>query len=341
MPFANSTYTDIITTTIESRTRELADNFTNNNALLRKVKSRGNVKPFGGGNLIIQELAYTDATTINANSYSGYEILNIAPNSPISAAQFSIAQYYAAVSMSGLETLQNSGREAFIDLMEGRISISEGQLMNRLDYDLYQDGTGNGGKNVVGLALAVPDAPTTGTYGGINRANYAFWRPVAYSGVTNGGAAVTAANIQAYMTSLAIQLVRGSDMPDLGIADNTYYGFYVNSLQAIQRITDESGTAGAGFPSLKFYGGGMAMDIVLGGGVSGAVSSTQSTSGATSAHLWMLNTKYIFLRPHRDRNFVPIGGERQSVNQDAVVKLFGWAGNLTCSASRQQGVLIA
>ncbi len=85
----------------------------------------------------------------------------------------------------------------------------------------------------------------------------------------------------------------------------------------------------------------MASDVVLGGGVSGAVSSTQSTSGATSAHMWALNTDYIFFRPHRDRNFVPIGGERQSVNQDAIVKLIGWAGNLTCSNASLQGVLIA
>jgi len=341
--FANSSITDIIATTIQNRSGELADNFTNNNALLRRLKSKGNVKPFGGGNVILQEIAYTDGSTINANSYSGYEILNIAPNSPISAAQYSIQQYAAAVTMSGLEMLQNSSKEAIIDLMEGRISVAEGQLQNRIDYDLYQDGTGNASKNITGLAAAVPDTPTTGTYGGISRSAFSFWQSVAYSGVTNGGAAVAASNIATYMTALGIRLVRGKDMPDLWVADNTYYQFYVNSLQAIQRVNSDtgSGMAGAGFPSLKFYGGGMAADVVLGGGVSGAVSSTQTTSGATSAHMWALNTNYLFFRPHRDRNFVPIGGERQSVNQDAIVKLIGWAGNLCCSNSSLQGVLIA
>ena len=341
---ANSSVTDIIATTIQSRSGELADNFTNNNALLRRLKSKGNVRPFGGGNVILEEIAHTDGSTINANSYSGYEIINITPNSPITAAQYSILQYAAAISMSGLEMLQNSSKEAFIDLMEGRVKVAEGQLQNRMDYDLYQDGTGNSGKNIVGLALAVPDTPTTGTYGGISRSSFSFWQSVSYSGVTNGGAAVSAANIQPYMTALGIRLVRGANKPDLWIADNTYYQYYVNSLQAIQRISSEAGggTAGAGFgPSLKFFGGGMSADVVLGGGVSGTVSSTVSTSGATSAHMWALNTDYIFFRPHRDRNFVPIGGERQSVNQDAIVKLIGWAGNLTCSNASLQGVLIA
>ena len=342
MAFANSSITDIIATTIQSRSGELADNVTNNNAALRRLKEKGNVRPFGGGNVILEEIMYVDSTTINANSYSGYEVINITPNSPISAAQFSITQYAAAVSMSGLEMLQNSSKEAIIDLMEGRVKVAEAQLQNRIDYDIYQDGTGNASKNLTGLALAVPDDPTTGTYGAISRSSFSFWRSQYYRGVTDGGAAVSASNIQQYMTTLALRCVRGNNKPDLFIGDSTYYGFYVNSMQAIQRVnSDGGGSAGAGFASLKFFGGGIAADVVLGGGISGAVSSSQSTSGATSAHMWALNTDYLCFRPHRDRNFVPIGGERQAVNQDAIVKLIGWAGNMTSSGPQFSGVLIA
>jgi hypothetical protein len=53
----------------------------------------------------------------------------------------------------------------------------------------------------------------------------------------------------------------------------------------------------------------------------------------------MLNTNYIFFRPHKERNFVPIGGERQAINQDAIVKLYGFAGNLTTSNRFLQGLL--
>jgi hypothetical protein len=277
---------------------------------------------------------YNDTTTNNTNSYSGYELLNIAPNSPISAAQYSITQYASAVTISGLEMLQNSGKEAFIDLLDGRMQVAEAQLQNRINGDIYLDGTGNGGKNITGLAAAVPDTPTSGTYGGIDRGTWTFWQPKKYSGVTDGGSAVSAANIQQYMTALAIKLVRGTDKADLIVADNTYFQLYVNSLQAIQRITsdDGSGMAGAGFSTLKFYGGGQSADVVLDGGIG---------ASATAAHMWFLNTNYIFFRPHADRNFVPIGGERQAVNQDAIVKLIGWAGNLTMSGSQFQGVLIA
>jgi hypothetical protein len=341
MAYANSSITDIIATTIQQRSGELADNVTNNNALLRRLKSKGNVRPFSGGNVILEEIMYNDAATANVNSYSGYEPINIAPNSPISAAQFSISQYAAAVTMSGLEMLQNSGKEQVIDLLEGRIKVAEGQIMNRISDDLYKNGTGNAGKNLTGLAAAVADAPSSGTYGGIDRANWSFWQNKSYSGNSNGGAATSAANIQAYMTALAIQLVRGTDKADLIVADNTYFSLYVNSLQAIQRVTNES-EAGAGFASLKFYGGGMAADVVLDGGVySGGDVVDTTYSGAPAAHMYFLNTNYLFFRPHADRNFVPIGGERQAVNQDAIVKLIGWAGNMTSSGPQFSGVLIA
>lgn len=331
MAIPNSSVTDIIATTIQERSGVLADNLTNNNALLRRVKSKGNVRPVSGGNVILEEIMYNDTTTNNANSYSGYELINVSPDSPITAAQFSYTQYADAVTMSGLEMLQNSGKEQIIDLLDGRMKVSEGRLQNRIGSDIYLDGTGNGGKNITGLAAAVPDAPTTGTYGGIDRSVWTFWRSQKFSGATDGGAAVSAANIQQYMTALAIKLVRGTDKADLIVADNTYFQLYVNSLQAIQRVNSET-EAGAGFSSLKFYGGGQSADVVLDGGIG---------ANATASHMWFLNTNYIFFRPHKDRNFVPIGGERQAINQDAIVKLYGWAGNLTTSGAQFQGVLIA
>lgn len=322
MAFANSAITDIIATTIQSRSGELADNLTQNNAILQRLNSKGNVRPFSGGNVILEELFYDDPSTNNANSYSGYEVLNIAPDSPISAAQYKIAQYAASVTMSGLEMLQNSSKEAIIDLLDGRMQVSEARLLNRISGDLYGDGTGNGGKNIDGLAAAVSTSPSTGTYGGINRANWTFWR----NQVTTG---LLSTNTLAKMTEAAIKQVRGTDKADLYIAGNTAYQYFVGALQAIQRITTEESGA-AGFASLKFYGGGTSADVVLGGGIGNQENAN---------YMYLLNTNYIFFRPHKERNFVPIGGERQAINQDAIVKLYGWAGNLTTSNAQLQGIL--
>jgi hypothetical protein len=323
MAFANSAITDIIATTIQSRSGELADNLTQNNAILQRLNSKGNIRPFSGGNVILEEIMYNDPSTNNANSYSGYEVLNISPDSPISAAQYKIAQYADSVTMSGLEMLQNSSKEAIIDLLDGRMQVSEARLLNRISGDLYGDGTGNGAKNLDGLAAAVSATPTTGTYGGINRANWTFWQ----NQITTG--ATSATTILAAMTAASIKQIRGTDKADLIVAGNTLYTYYVGALQAIQRIAAEESGA-AGFASLKFYGGGTSADVVLGGGYG---------AQETATYMYMLNTNYISFRPHKERNFVPIGGERQSINQDAIVKLYGWAGNLTTSNSFLQGLL--
>ena len=53
MAFANSDVSDVIATSIQSRSGVIADNVTHNSALLTRLKKRGNVKPFSGGNVIL------------------------------------------------------------------------------------------------------------------------------------------------------------------------------------------------------------------------------------------------------------------------------------------------
>lgn len=314
---------EIVTTTLRNRTGQLADNMLDNNALLSRLKKRGKVMPVSGGRTIVQELEYADNSTFKR--YSGYETLNISPSDVFTAAEFDYKQAAVAVSISGLEELQNSGEEAIINLLASRIRNAEKSLMNGISGDIYSDGTADGGKQIGGLQLLVSKTPTTGTVGGIDRATWTFWR----NGATVSGTAATSANIQDRMNSLALSLVRGTDRPDLIVADGNYYQHYLTSLQAIQRITDPE-MAAAGFTSLKYYGHGGSADVVLDGGQGGNCPTNT---------MYFLNTDYIHFRPHSKRNFAPIGDERYAVNQDAMVKLIGFAGNMTVSNASLQGVL--
>jgi hypothetical protein len=321
----SSTLTEIVTTTLRNRSGKLADNVTKNNALLLRLKKRGKVKPVSGGRTIVQELEYAENGTFKR--YSGYESLNISPSDVFTGAEFNYAQAAVAVSISGLEMLQNSGENAIIDLLESRIQNAERTLTNNIALDCYSDGTADGGRQIGGLALLVSKTPTSGTVGGIDRSTTvgSFWRNKAFSSLTNGGAAASAANIQSYMNRLYLQLVRGIDKTDLIVADNNYYRFYLESLQAIQRIQSQE-MADAGFDSLKYMGA----DVVLDGGYGG---------GSPANTMYFLNTNYIYFRPHADRNFTPLGDDRFAVNQDAMVKLIGFAGNMTLSNGFLQGVL--
>jgi hypothetical protein len=313
---ASPNLSEITTTTLQHRSKKLADNVTKNNALLNRLSSKGNVKTVPGGRSIVQELEYQENGTFSR--YSGYDAVSIAPSDTFTAAEFDWKQAAVAVSISGLEQLMNSGPDAVIDLLESRIKNAEKTMMNNIAVDCYSDGTASGSKQIGGAQLLVADTPTSGTVGGINRATWTFWRNIAVS------TTFTAAAIQTGLNSAYAQTVRGKDAIDLWVADNTAWLAYLASLQAIQRITVSS-EASAGFQTLKFMGG----DFMLDGGFGG---------GAPSSHVYGFNTDYIYFRPHKDRNMVPLDPDRFSTNQDAMIKLIGFAGNMTLSNASLQAV---
>lgn len=319
MAFPN--VSDIVATTIESRSGTLADNVTKNNAALMKISKRGNVRTFSGGSVIFEEMSF--AENGNAGYYSGYDLLPVAAQDVLTAAEYQIKQAAVPVTISGLDMLQNAGKERIIDLMDGRMNVAESSLENLLAGGVYADGTGSGGKEVTGLNAAVPVVPSTGTYGGIDRATWVFWRN---KSINLGGGVVTAANIQSHMNSLWAQLVRGRDHPDLILADANFWNLYLASLQAQQRFT-QADIGDLGFPTVKYMG----TDFVLDGGIGGFCPANT---------LFMLNTKYLFWRPHAQRNMVPLSpNKRYAINQDAEVQIIGWAGNLTTSGAQFQGRL--
>jgi hypothetical protein len=320
MAFAN--VSDIVATTIQNRSRTIADNVTKNNALLAKLNERGNVKLASGGNVIFQELSF--AENGNAGWYSGYDLLPVAAQDVISAAEYAWKQLACPVVISGLEDLQNSGKEAFIDLLESRIAVAEATMMNKLAGGVYADGTGFGGKELTGLNAAVPVSPNSGVYGGIDRATWAFWR----SKVADVNTYVSASTpVQKTFNDIWSKLVRGVDRPDLIVVDTIMWNNYVSELQAQQRFTDPK-TASFGFPTIKF----MDADVVLDGGIGGFCPSKTA---------FFLNTKYLFLRPHSRRNMVPLSpNKRYAINQDAEVQILAWAGNLACSGAQFQGRVV-
>jgi len=319
----NSNFDDVITTTLRRRSAKLADNIMNNTALLLRLKERGNARPASGGRTIVEEIAFSGPG--NFQWYSGYETLGISQGDMLTAAEFNWKQASVACSMSGLEQLQNAGPDQVIDLMAGRIEAAEAEMANNVSTGIYSDGTGSGGKQIGGLQLLIGDAGT-GTVGGIVSGTYTWWKNQFYDFSANS---VTAgpATIQSAMNTLYLNCLRNRDQPDLVVADNTYFRYYWESLQAIQRVTN-SKLAEAGFENLKFMGA----DVVPDGGLSGAAAST---------HMYFINSKYLFFRPHRDRNFVPLNPDRYAVNQDAMVKFLAFAGNMTTSSRRLQGAIVA
>lgn len=213
--------------------------------------------------------------------------------------------------------------------MTARVKNSEKSLTDLVAQAAYSDGTGFGGKQLHGTALFIVASPTTGTVGGIDRAANTFWRNQATTVAMSTPQNLTTANPPAFLTALnnlAIACTRGTDSPDLYIADAIGYTRYLESVQPLQRITNVD-MGGYGFINLKYSGMGGNADFVLDNGY------------CPTKTVFALNTDYIYLRPHPDRNFVPFGGDRIPVQQDATVRFIGFTGNLTASNLFLQGTM--
>jgi len=325
MPSPN--LTELVTTTLRDRQGELADNVSKANALLSRINAKGNIDLVSGGRTIVRELEYAENSTFMY--YSGYETLNISPSDVFSAAEYSWKQAAVNVSWSGLENrIQNAGDAASIKLVASRIRNAERTMANQISIGIYSDGTGTAGKQITGLQAQVADTPTTGTVGGINRANFAFWQNQTVTITSTDNTSELAADMRTLWSACS----RGTDRPDTIVAGATLYDLFWSDMQSIQRVTS-AGTGNKGFTELEFRG----VPVILDGGQ--ATGSALDWGGGLSANrMYMLNTSYIYWSVHSATNMVPMD-ERMSLNQDATVVPLLWAGNLTMSNAGLQGVL--
>ena len=316
---SNNDYNDVLTVTLAGRTKTMHDNMSKNSALLKRLQEKGKMRPITGGSKILEELEYGEGDMV---WYSGYDTISYQPKQLFTAAEYALKLCAVPVAISGEELLMNSGSEQVMDLFEKRIANAEKTLINKMAAAVYGDGTGSSGKEIGGLALLVADDPTSGTVGGIDRetAGNEFWRNQSLSDT------ITKDNITSMMNKLYFKCSRGSDKPDLIVCDDNLYSIYDSSLMDLQRFSDPK-MADAGFVSLKFKGA----DVIYDGGQGGHCPEN---------HMYFLNTNYIYLRTHKDRDMKVIGGDRLSVNQDALYRIIGWAGNMTMSNAALQGVLV-
>jgi len=319
-----STWDSVLSTTLQNRSKKLVDNVLNNVSLLERLNNvkEGKVRAVSGGATLLHPMNLIESQT--GGWYSGYDVLSLSPQDGITAAEYAWKQSYFTLQISGLEMLQNSGPEAVIDLLAGKVENAESAMKNLMATGVYSDGTASGGKQIGGLQLLVSDTGL-GTVGGISASTYSKWQNYVYSFAANSQVA-GATTIQNAFQAAILNTTRNSDKVDIGVADNIYYGYFWSSMTAIQRIVDTR-TAAAGFETLSYAG----IPVIFDGGLRGA---------APASHAYFLNTDYLNLQYHRDANMKWLK-DRLPVNQDALARINVWAGNLTTSGRQFQAVITA
>ena len=319
MASPNSTFTELVSTTFRKHRKEIKDNLSNRNALVKYLMMKGNYKKEDGGLTIVTPLDYADNSTYQR--YSDWDVLNIQASDVISAAEYQWRQIALNVVSSGRELRINSGESRIVSLAKGKMKNALRTFNNNFSNDVYSDGTAS--NQINGLQALVADLGT-GTVGGINSTTFSFWQNQIFDASANSVTPSATTIENSMMLPLWLGLDRGpDDQPDLIVMDNTYYQYFETSQVSLKRYASAD-SANGGLVTLKYKGA----DVLFDG-----------NSGIPSNHGYFLNTEYFGLCVHKDAD-LEVVEEQRPINQDGAVVPILWMGNLTLSNRNQQGVML-
>lgn len=310
---AEPTTNNLVTTTINNYHDEFADNVSNSNALTALLRQGDRVRTIDGGKAISCPLAYAEETFA---WYSGTELLSRAVKETISEADYAPANAVASITLSGPDLAKNKGKERILNLLEGKMENAQSTMKNNITKAVYGDGTV--AKSFAGLKAFVTDAGT-GIVGGIDSGTWAFWKNQFN---TIAAAGITYALLKVQLNGLWMKLIRGTEHPDLVVADGLIYSTYEGGLQENQRYADAR-LGALGFESLKYKQASLVFDGVA--------------TGLVGAY--MLNTKYMKFEIYTGRNFDMLDLPDQSPDMDAITRHLAFMGALTLSNRSMQGRL--
>jgi hypothetical protein len=309
----NVNYDTILSTTLANHMPKLVDNVFSARPFVYFLKQAGQVRTISGGSKIVLPLLY--GTNGTAASYSAYDSIDITAQTGITAAEYNWKQYAASITISGIEEAQNNSEEQIIDLLEAKTFQAEETITEKFDQMFITgDGTGNSGKDWLGLAKLVKDSSST-NIGGIDQTADTWWAP-GHKNTTAG--ALTLAQMRTAYNTVSV----GNDQPNVILTTRTLFEKYEDLLQPQERFMD-SKTADGGFQNLLFKGAPIVYDNYV-----------------TAGDMFFLNTKYIRLVGHSDTWFKPTPFVRPN-NKDARYAQILCYGELTISNRARQGVLTA
>lgn len=313
------TFDNLNTSTIGNYDKTLKDGIFNKDMILNKLTAAE--KTYDGGVYLTEPVIKSRG---NGGSYTGFQVLTPQDKEIVENGVYLPAHYETDITISYTDDLANRGSAQIFDLIEAKYMVAQKTMKYNLTSALF--GTGvvatYGTAPIVGLQAAVDidptSNPTAGAYGGITRDTTTatdYWKNQYYD-QSSGLAHLTMAKLQ----TLWGRCSDGEDHPDLIVATQDIWDKVWTLSDAKQQLGTEEALK-LGFTSINFNGASMIVD-----------------KNCTAGYLYMLNTKYLYLKVHKDDNMeaTPF---LQGTTQLVKTKYITWTGQLVCSNPRYQGVM--
>lgn len=266
-------------------------------------------RPSGGIKVRIP-LKYDGA---EAGFYGRGDTLSSDKRENVNAAYFTLAHAYGNATILRLDTLENSGPEALVDLALDEVETAQTSLTKVLAESLYDLPSGDT-KRLTGLR-ALCNETSALAYGGVAEDDL-----VAVDG-TKPWEGKMDATVEGITTTVIRDMATAAKIrdgangkPDIALMPEALFNIVVDTLTIQQRFTKSEDTAKAGFTGVDFEGKILTPDDYCPAG-----------------HLFLLNSKFIGFAVHT-KGFFTRGPWRvvQDSPEDKTMKIY-FDGNLVCS----------
>jgi hypothetical protein len=307
----------IVASTWEQVKPVLNDNITTKNALLAALESKSSVR-IEGGRELKRPILYALNDTVG--SFSGWDTINTDPQDGFGDAVYTWRRQGGSIVISGEDLDLNNGREQIFNLLTAKIE----QLMVSVETDfntqLWADGTGNGGKDFLGVQAIVDD---TSILGGIDPATETWWK----SHVEAGPADLTDFTGIELINNVLNTLQLANSKPDFLFTTQVNY----EAIDALAipniRFTDTK-MADLGFEAVAHRGAQIVFES----------ASPAGGGGADGGPIWFINSNFLEFVKH-SRTWLKRTPMMQPVNQDGFISLIVSSGNLITGTRRAHGVI--
>ena len=297
----------VLSTSLADYQKRLVDNVYNNVVILKLCQEAGNKKTINGGVSIVETLIRDKQNA--GGFYLGADVLNNVQLLSTTLLEYRWQNAYEPIVINRDEERQNSGdMHKIIDLVGTKIQLSERAIQDRMDSALSTPvGEAN---NLIDLETLVG----VGTLGSIAGASNTFWQ----STVTASGAFATQGLTDMTTATYLVSSSATVDNPTVYITNKTIFQKFEQTRLPLERISNGTMSANAGFTNLTFKGKPLVYGNYIGSGL-----------------LFGLNMNYIYLAVDSETDFVTTPFISPT-NQTIKVAYILWRGNLLTNNRRRQ-----
>lgn len=216
----------IVTTTRQKLMPFVVDTILNSNVFASRVLTKAKK---WSGNQMLFPIKYQKNNTFT--SFAGFDTFSTSAVDTRVNLTYNPSFAQITVSLPLDELSVNATEERVLDLMAVEVKSSAQDMADSVGTMLYGNGTGNAGKDSLGLGAIVDDGTNVATIGGLSRSTYTTLQ----STVTASGGTLTLAK----MSTLYNNITSGSQKPTLGITTEAIFALYESLLQPQERIAKD------------------------------------------------------------------------------------------------------